>query len=159
MATQTPLGDSKEIVHMINPSQIGLKKLNFHPAYTVGYGSKDHNPFGYYAVVASLYGEGYPIRLANDRYDQFQSGIKRHPFDIHYQLSVDKKTLKFQSFRGKMNLDGPNINETKLKIINAVIVTVLFSNLYKAYIVIGQAIIYGPVNAKNTNPDNSSFIL
>ena len=57
-----------------------------------------------------------------------------------------------------MNLDGPNINETKLKIINAVIVTVLFSNLYKANIVIGQAIIYGPVNAKNTNPDYSDSI-
>jgi CO/xanthine dehydrogenase Mo-binding subunit len=68
-----------------------------HPGYTVGYGSKDHNIFVYYAALAALYGAGVPVRLANDRYEQFQSGIKRHPFDIRYQLAVDKKDTASRS--------------------------------------------------------------
>jgi CO/xanthine dehydrogenase Mo-binding subunit len=37
------------------------------------------------------------MRLANDRYEQFQSGIKRHPFDIRYQLAVDKNDTASRS--------------------------------------------------------------
>ena len=55
---------------------------------------------------AALYGAGVPIRLANDRYEQFQSGIKRHAFDIRYQLAVDKKDNSFKIFRADMSCDG-----------------------------------------------------
>ena len=44
---------------------------------TVGYGSKDHSLFPLYAIAARFYGDGLPVRLANDRYEQFQLGIKR----------------------------------------------------------------------------------
>jgi CO/xanthine dehydrogenase Mo-binding subunit len=91
---------------MIKPSRFGLKNLNMHPGYTVGYGSKDNNIFVFYAAVAALYGAGVPIRLANDRYEQFQSGIKRHPFDIRYQLAVDKNDNSFKIFRADMSVDG-----------------------------------------------------
>ena len=106
VATQCPFEAAYETVHMIAPSRFGLAALNIHPGYTVGYGSKDHNIFVYYAALAALYGEGVPVRLANDRYEQFQSGIKRHAFDIHYQLAVDKKDLGFRIFRAEMSLDG-----------------------------------------------------
>ena len=36
----------------------GVKNLVLHPCYTVGYGSKDHNPFPFYALMAGLYGDG-----------------------------------------------------------------------------------------------------
>ncbi len=49
---------------------------------------------------------GVPVRLANDRYEQFQSGIKRHPFDIRYQLAVDRNDLGFRIFRADMSADG-----------------------------------------------------
>ncbi|MDH0646943.1 xanthine dehydrogenase family protein molybdopterin-binding subunit [Pseudomonas sp. GD03858] len=106
VATQCPFEVAQECVHMIKPSRFGLKHLNMHPGYTVGYGSKDNNIFVFYAAVAALYGAGVPIRLANDRYEQFQSGIKRHPFDIRYQLAVDKKDMSFQIFRADMTVDG-----------------------------------------------------
>ncbi|RKF96144.1 aldehyde oxidase, partial [Pseudomonas aeruginosa] len=80
VATQCPFEVAYESVHMIKPSRFALEKLNIHPGYTVGYGSKDNNIFVFYAALAALYGEGVPVRLANDRYEQFQSGIKRHPF-------------------------------------------------------------------------------
>ena len=91
---------------MIKPSRFALNTLNMHPGYTVGYGSKDNNIFVFYAAVAALYGAGVPIRLANDRYEQFQSGIKRHAFDIRYQLAVDKKDNSFKIFRADMSCDG-----------------------------------------------------
>lgn len=78
VATQCPFEVAYESVHMIKPSRFALEKLNIHPGYTVGYGSKDNNIFVFYAALAALYGEGVPVRLANDRYEQFQSGIKRH---------------------------------------------------------------------------------
>ncbi|MDF9756435.1 xanthine dehydrogenase family protein molybdopterin-binding subunit [Pseudomonas hunanensis] len=106
VATQCPFEVAQECVHMIKPSRFGLKHLNMHPGYTVGYGSKDNNIFVFYAAVAALYGAGVPIRLANDRYEQFQSGIKRHPFDIRYQLAVDKKDMSFKIFRADMTVDG-----------------------------------------------------
>ena len=106
VATQCPLEAASETAKMIAPSRFGLATLNMHPGYTVGYGSKDHNIFVYYAALAALYGNGVPVRLANDRYEQFQSGIKRHPFDIRYQLAVDKKDHSFKIFRADMTVDG-----------------------------------------------------
>ena len=106
VATQCPFEVAQECVHMIKPSRFALNTLNMHPGYTVGYGSKDNNIFVFYAAVAALYGAGVPIRLANDRYEQFQSGIKRHAFDIRYQLAVDKKDNSFKIFRADMSCDG-----------------------------------------------------
>ncbi|WP_241350512.1 xanthine dehydrogenase family protein molybdopterin-binding subunit [Pseudomonas aeruginosa] len=106
VATQCPFEVAYESVHMIKPSRFALEKLNIHPGYTVGYGSKDNNIFVFYAALAALYGEGVPVRLANDRYEQFQSGIKRHPFDIRYQLAVDRNDLGFRIFRADMSADG-----------------------------------------------------
>ena len=106
VATQCPLEAASETAKMIAPSRFGLATLNMHPGYTVGYGSKDHNIFVYYAALAALYGNGVPVRLANDRYEQLQSGIKRHPFDIRYQLAVDKQDHSFKIFRADMTVDG-----------------------------------------------------
>ncbi|WPO97644.1 xanthine dehydrogenase family protein molybdopterin-binding subunit [Pseudomonas sp. HR96] len=106
VATQCPLEAATETAKMIAPSRFGLSNLNMHPGYTVGYGSKDHNIFVYYAALAALYGAGVPIRLANDRYEQFQSGIKRHPFDIRYRLAVDKNDNSFKIFLADMDVDG-----------------------------------------------------
>lgn len=106
VATQCPLEAATETAKMIAPSRFSLNNLKIHPGYTVGYGSKDHNIFVYYAALAALYGAGVPVRLANDRYEQFQSGIKRHPFDIRYQLAVDKTDYSFKIFRAEMSVDG-----------------------------------------------------
>jgi CO/xanthine dehydrogenase Mo-binding subunit len=106
VATQCPFEVAEQTAHMLAPSRFGVDKLSMHPGYTVGYGSKDNNIFVFYAALAAMYGEGIPIRLANDRYEQFQSGIKRHAFDMHYQLAVNKTDHSFQIFRTEMSLDG-----------------------------------------------------
>ncbi|AYC34375.1 xanthine dehydrogenase family protein molybdopterin-binding subunit [Pseudomonas cavernae] len=106
VATQCPFEVAEQTAHMLAPSSFAVAKLNMHPGYTVGYGSKDNNIFVFYAALAAMYGGGIPVRLANDRYEQFQSGIKRHPFDMHYQLAVNKQDHSFQIFRAHMDVDG-----------------------------------------------------
>ena len=56
--------------------------------------------------VASLYGDGRPVRLANDRYEQFQASLKRHSFRMRYRLAVDRESGRFEIFQGEMLGDG-----------------------------------------------------
>jgi CO/xanthine dehydrogenase Mo-binding subunit len=105
-ATQSPQEIAHDGAKLLGKTRFGVRRLVLHPCYTVGYGSKDHNPFPYYALVASLYGDGRPVRLANDRYEQFQSSLKRHSFRIRYRLAVDRRSGKFEIFQGEMRGDG-----------------------------------------------------
>lgn len=104
--TQSPQEIASELPKMLSKRQEPVKRLILHPCYTVGYGSKDHHNFPYYGAVAALYGDGRPVRLANDRYEQFQSSLKRHAFDINYQIAVDRQSGVLQSFRGDMIANG-----------------------------------------------------
>jgi CO/xanthine dehydrogenase Mo-binding subunit len=83
-------------------SRLGLKRLFLHPFYTVGYGSKDHYDMPYYALVAAAYGYGLPVRLANDRFEQFQTSLKRHEFRMRYTMAVDRTSEKIQTLRANM---------------------------------------------------------
>ena len=47
-----------------------------------------------------------PVRLANNRYEQFQSGIKRHAFKIRTRIGVDRATGKMVGFAADHALDG-----------------------------------------------------
>lgn len=83
-----------------------VKQIFVHPCYTVGYGSKDHYDFPYYGVAAALYAGGRPVRLANDRYEQFQTSIKRHAFTMRYRMGVDRQSGLLQSFQADMDANG-----------------------------------------------------
>ena len=56
--------------------------------------------FPFYGLIAALYGEGHPVRLANDRFEQFQTSLKRHSIRMRYTMAVDRKTGLIQSFKG-----------------------------------------------------------
>ncbi|MBH1966526.1 MAG: xanthine dehydrogenase family protein molybdopterin-binding subunit [Comamonadaceae bacterium] len=83
-----------------------VDKIVVHPCYTVGYGSKDHYNFPFYGLATALYADGKPVRLANDRYEQFQTSIKRHAFNMRYRVAVDKKSGLFKSFQAELECDG-----------------------------------------------------
>ncbi|WP_397476208.1 xanthine dehydrogenase family protein molybdopterin-binding subunit [Pusillimonas sp.] len=104
--TQSPSEVAATAASMLGKSSFGVDTLILHPCYTVGYGSKDHCNMPFYGMVCALYGEGRPVRLANDRYEQFQTSLKRHAFDMDYRLSVDRQTGKIQSFVADMRADG-----------------------------------------------------
>lgn len=106
LATQSPQEVAEEAAGMVARGRIPVKKIFIHPCYTVGYGSKDHCNIPYYGLIAALYGDGKPVRIAYDRYEQFQTSLKRHSFRMNYQMAIDKNTGLFQSFTGAMVANG-----------------------------------------------------
>ncbi|MEI8594203.1 xanthine dehydrogenase family protein molybdopterin-binding subunit [Photobacterium sp. Hal280] len=83
-----------------------IKNVVVHTPYIGGgFGSKDHTHFPYYGILATLFAKA-PVRLANDRFEQFQYGLKRHPFKMVNQLAFDKKTKKIAGLVSDMEVDG-----------------------------------------------------
>src|ERR1700730_8992023 len=106
VGTQSPQEVAAGAAAMLAKSRIGMKRLFLHPCFTVGYGSKDHCTMPYYGLLAAVYGDGRPVRLANDRFDQFQTGLKRHQFSMGYTVAVERKTGLLQSFRAEIVANG-----------------------------------------------------
>ncbi|KWR76381.1 xanthine dehydrogenase family protein molybdopterin-binding subunit [Cupriavidus sp. IDO] len=106
--TQSPVEVGESAAEMLAKARgaFPVKQVFVHPCYTVGYGSKDHYNFPFYGLVTALYADGKPVQLANDRYEQFQTSIKRHAFKMRYRIAVDKKTGLFQAFQGDFEANG-----------------------------------------------------
>lgn len=104
--TQSPQEVAENLPKMLSQSLPTVKNVFLHPCYTVGYGSKDHFNFPYYGAVAALYGDGFPVRLANDRFEQFQTSLKRHAFDMDYTIAVDRQSGLFKTMRAEMVCNG-----------------------------------------------------
>jgi CO/xanthine dehydrogenase Mo-binding subunit len=108
ITSQSPHDFQEMAVHMLATGPLAgkVKHLVVHSPYIGGgFGAKDHSIFPYYGVLAVLYAKG-PVRLANDRFEQFQSGLKRHPFTMKSRLAVDKSSLKIQALTSQMTVDG-----------------------------------------------------
>ncbi len=71
-----------------------------------GFGGRDHTPFPLYVALAGMFFPNRPVRLANNRFEQFQSGIKRHAFNFKIQVGVDRATGKMVGFAADHALDG-----------------------------------------------------
>ena len=71
-----------------------------------GFGGRDHTPFPLYVALAAMFFPGRPVRLAHDRYQQFQAGIKRHAFKMQSRIGVDRASGKIQAFAADHVLDG-----------------------------------------------------
>ncbi|WP_087687451.1 xanthine dehydrogenase family protein molybdopterin-binding subunit [Pandoraea sp. PE-S2R-1] len=106
VATQSPSAEASGVDAMLKASRIKAGRIFVHPAHTVGYGSKDSDTFPFYGAVAALFSDGRPVRLAFDRFEQFQMGLKRHPVRARLSLAVDRRTHKMQTLSAKFELDG-----------------------------------------------------
>ncbi len=106
VATQSPHDLAQSAAQIVSRSTYQLKQVDLKVGYTVGYGSKDHHVFPLFCVVAGLYGDGRPVRLANDRFEQFQMGLKRHAFWMDKTLVVDRASGKFRALTGQYRADG-----------------------------------------------------
>jgi CO/xanthine dehydrogenase Mo-binding subunit len=71
-----------------------------------GFGGRDHTPFPLYVALAAMFFPGRPVRLAHNRYQQFQGGIKRHAFKIRTSIGVDRASGKMLAFAADHILDG-----------------------------------------------------
>lgn len=106
IATQSPHEIADMTAHMLSKSKFPLKSIDLKIGYTVGYGTKDHAILPYFCVLAGLYGDGRPVRLANDRFEQFQTGLKRHAFWMDKVMVFDRKTGAFRAMTGRYRTDG-----------------------------------------------------
>src|SRR5690606_15240413 len=106
MASQSPHEVMTGTAAMLDKSTFTIQTLKGHPAYTVGYGTKEHSPFPYYGVIAALHADGRPVRLALDREEHFQTAIKRHSLSMIYRAAVDTRSLKIQAWAADLDLDG-----------------------------------------------------
>jgi CO/xanthine dehydrogenase Mo-binding subunit len=106
IASQSPAEVAESVADMLSRSRFTIKKLFIHPCHTVGYGSKDHSIFPLYGMIAALYGASLPVRLSNDRYEQFQATMKRHAFDMQRRIAVDRKTGLFQILQSSLVGNG-----------------------------------------------------
>ena len=106
IATQSPYEVVEVATHMVSKSKFPLKEVDLRIGYTVGYGTKDHSIFPYISLIAALYGDGRPVRLAIDRYKQFQMGMKRHACWTDATLLVDRATQRFRVMKGAFRMDG-----------------------------------------------------
>ena len=93
---------------------LGEASANFKPALIQGqfcyvgggFGGRDHTPFPLYLALASVFFPGRAVRLAHDRFQQFQGGIKRHAFKIRNQIAVDRSSGRITAFAADHVLDG-----------------------------------------------------
>jgi CO/xanthine dehydrogenase Mo-binding subunit len=82
-------------------------RINTNFAYCGGgFGGRDHTPFPLYVALAAMFFPDRPVRLANNRFEQFQSGIKRHAFKMRTRIGVDRATGKIVGFAADHALDG-----------------------------------------------------
>lgn len=106
-AAQSPYEVARVAALMVkNNKRFPVKTIKLLTGTTVGYGTKDHSIFPFYAIAACFYGGGLPVRLANDRYEQFQLGIKRHSIEMDVTIVADRKSGKFEIIKGFYNLNG-----------------------------------------------------
>ncbi|WP_085909715.1 xanthine dehydrogenase family protein molybdopterin-binding subunit [Kiloniella majae] len=108
VGTQSPDGDMNDVLEMFtgdNPV-VKVKTVNIISCYPGGgFGGRDSSVFTLNLAIAAAYAAGKPIRLAYDRFEQFQAGLKRHACELTESLSVDDQG-KIQALNVMMSFDG-----------------------------------------------------
>lgn len=107
VAAQSPFEVARVAAMMVaGNASFPVEHVELLTGTTVGYGSKDHSIFPFWTIAAALYGDGLPVRLANDRYEQFQLGMKRHAITMDVTLVADRATGKFEVLKGFYDCNG-----------------------------------------------------
>ena len=110
MGTQSTNGDAASALgvrsgQLFFGSNFPVKTVQLYPCYPGGgFGGRDVSPFLSLLAVAAVYADG-PVRLAYDRFEQFQAGIKRNASTSEITIALDGEG-KFQALRGVFTLQG-----------------------------------------------------
>ncbi|MBP2406889.1 xanthine dehydrogenase family protein molybdopterin-binding subunit [Streptomyces syringium] len=78
LGTQSPHGDVPDLRRLLgggNPAVTSIRLTTTDSGG--GFGGRDKSPFAFYLALAAVFSPG-PVRLAYDRREQFQGGLKRH---------------------------------------------------------------------------------
>jgi CO/xanthine dehydrogenase Mo-binding subunit len=109
VSVQSPAEIATGIAYLLGNVRTAFKPAHINTNFAScggGFGGRDHTPFPLYVALAAMFFPNRPVRLANNRFEQFQSGIKRHAFKIKTQVGVDRATGKIVGFAADHALDG-----------------------------------------------------
>ena len=115
IGTQSPQEDANTAAELFEDlkGKLQVDAVDFTSCYLGGgFGGRDTSIFCVYLSLAAAYADG-PIRILYDRFEQFQSGIKRHPAQMQLTLAVDKQG-RFQALKSRTILNGggrPNLSQ------------------------------------------------
>src|SRR5262245_55428326 len=109
VGVQSPYEAAESVAYLLGNAQAAFKPAHINSNFAYcggGFGGRDHTPFPLYVALAAMFFPNRPVRLANNRFEQFQSGIKRHAFKIRTRIGVDRATGKMVAFAADHALDG-----------------------------------------------------
>jgi CO/xanthine dehydrogenase Mo-binding subunit len=109
LGVQSPHEAAASIAKLVskNAAPQAVAEIVAHCAHVGGaFGGKDHTIYPLYVALAGLFSPDHPVRLANDRFDQFQFGIKRHAVTVRSRMAVDRASGRITAFVSDQDLDG-----------------------------------------------------
>src|SRR5258705_12951254 len=112
LGVQSPYETAEGLAYLLGNARVPFKPAHIKTLFAYmggGSGGRDHTPFPLYVALAAIFLPGRPVRLAHDRYQQFQGGIKRHAFKMRTRIGVDRATGKISGFAADHVLDGGGI--------------------------------------------------
>ena len=90
LGTQSPTGDIAESVAIFSGSNFAVKNVELMACYPGGgFGGRDSSFFTPFLAMASVFAKG-PLRWQQDRFEQFQIGLKRQETIFNQTLALDK---------------------------------------------------------------------
>ncbi|HEY1131515.1 MAG TPA: molybdopterin cofactor-binding domain-containing protein [Roseateles sp.] len=111
LGTQATNGDSGDSLALFGkdcPVKVSTVVLNScYPGG--GFGGRDVSTFPSLLAVTAALADG-PVRIAQDRYEQFQGGLKQLASNISQRIAVDAKTGKFLAFSSEQVLPAGGQN-------------------------------------------------
>lgn len=111
LGTQATNGDAGDSLAMFGPPcpiPVGTVVLNAcYPGG--GFGGRDVSTFPPLLAVTAALADG-PVRIAQDRYEQFQGGLKQLASQITQQIAVDRATGRFLAFGSRQVLPSGGQN-------------------------------------------------
>jgi CO/xanthine dehydrogenase Mo-binding subunit len=110
LGTQATNGDTLDSFTMFQQSPITVSHVALNACYPGGgFGGRDVSTFPPLLAVAAALADG-PVRIAQDRYEQFQGGLKQLSSQITQRLAVDRRTGEFQAFASQQTLGAGGNN-------------------------------------------------
>jgi CO/xanthine dehydrogenase Mo-binding subunit len=109
VGVQSPFEAAESVAFLLGDADGKLRPAHIDMNFAYcggGFGGRDHSPFPLYLALAAMVFPDRAVRLANNRFDQFQSGIKRHAFNIRTRIGVDRATGKIVGFAADHASDG-----------------------------------------------------
>jgi CO/xanthine dehydrogenase Mo-binding subunit len=109
LGVQSPFEAAESIADLLGRAGEGFKPDRIHTHFSHlggGFGGRDHTIMPLYVALAAMFFPDRPVRLANNRYEQFQSGIKRHAFRMRSRIGIDRTTGRIRAFAADHVSDG-----------------------------------------------------